>query len=121
MEPFFVQNDRLWSIGEISPFPVPETEPDSPEQFLRGVEETIASEGIWQASTEYRMGGGTTVTITRESASGAESWMAVATWGSLVSRGEYESLEYAFRAVPIISAGLLHVREEGAWKGLVGG
>jgi hypothetical protein len=121
MEQFFLQNNRLWSIGNISPDPISESEPDSPENFLRSVQETIASEGCWRASTEYRMGGGTTVTITRKSAPGVQSWMATATWGSLVSCGEYESLELALRALPLISAGLLLMREEGAWKGLVGG
>jgi hypothetical protein len=93
----------------------------TPEEFLRSVEATIAAEGSWQAKTEYRMGGGTTVTVTPSNSEGHATFLADATWGSLQASGLYDSLEHALRGLPLISFALFNVRDQGGWKGLVSG
>ena len=119
MDTFEFQSNA-WGIPDFSPFPV-ERVVQTPEDFLHGVEDTIASDGAWTAKTEYRMGGGTTVTVTPVPSEGRPTFLAEATWGSLRASGTYDSLETALRGLPVISFALLDVRERGGWKGLVGG
>ena len=109
-----------WGIPDFSPFPV-ERVVQPPEEFLGGVEATIASNGAWTAKFEYRMGGGTTVTVTPVTSEGRTTFLAEATWGSLQASGTYDSLENGLRGLPHISRALFHVRDRGGWKGLVGG
>jgi hypothetical protein len=121
MEPFDFQLYSSWGIPDFSPEPLPETVPVSPERFLQGVEETVAKDGVWKATGEYKMGGVIKVEITPSNAQGVPSYRATAAFGRLVGVGEYDTLEHALRALPLIAYSLCDVREKGGWKGLVGG
>jgi hypothetical protein len=117
---FEFQSSSTWGIPEFSNYPI-EPLTVSPEDFLQSVEETIDRTGSWQAKTEYRMGGGTTVTITPSTSGDPITYLALATWGSLEASGRYDSIEHALRGLPLISRSLFYVRDEGGWAGLVGG
>ena len=125
MEPFELQNPIGWGVPDFSGYPltkqeVEERRTESPEEFLRRAEETIADEGVWKATTEYRMGGTTTVEVTT-STTRDRCYRTTATFGLLITTGEYETLEHALRAAPLIAYGLWSVRKKGGAKGLVGG
>jgi hypothetical protein len=120
VEPFDFQAGG-WFTPDYSGSSIQSPEEISPERFMASVAEVIASDGVWQAVTEYRMGGGTTVTIEEKPRGKGTSYRAIASWGSLDSSGEYDSLEHALRGLPLLSLGLYDVRNRGGWKGLVSG
>ena len=101
---------RPWAEGPIL----------SPEDFLRSVESAIAESGYWEAYGEIRMGAGPTVKVTVADGE-VKTYRATATWGALTLSGDYEGLEHALFALAEFAESLLHVREAGAWQGLVGG
>jgi hypothetical protein len=122
MEPFDFQSYSSWGIPDFSPYPLPRPVPTvTPEEFLRGVETTLSKDGVWKATTEYRMGGTTRVEITPSTVDGVGFYRTKATFGRLVTTAEYDTLEHALRALPHMAYALAWVREQGAWKGLIGG
>jgi hypothetical protein len=120
VEPFDFQLYSSWGIPDFSPYPLPErVEVESPENFLKGVEDTLVEEGVWKATTEYRMGGTTRVEITRSKDQGVGRYHVRVAFGGLVTTGDYDTLEHALRASPPMAYALASAREQGAWKGLI--
>ena len=122
VEPFDFQSPGTWAIPDFSPYALPEPVPVvSPEAFLQGVEETLTQDGAWKATGEYKMGGVIKVEITPSNTQGVRCYRATAAFGLLVGEAQYDTLEHALRALPLIAYALCDVREKGGWKGLIGG
>jgi hypothetical protein len=122
MERFDFRSSATWGIPDYSHYPLPKTRSDpSPEEFLDGVEGTLAKDGFWRATWEYRMGGTTTVEITPSNVYRVRCYHVSVRFGGLVTTADYDTLELALRASPPMAYALASVREKGAWVGLIGG
>jgi hypothetical protein len=86
--------------------------------FLRRVEDALSSEGRWETSAEFRMGGGPTVSVTVVSGGNEAAYRAEAVYLALKLSGTYDSLERALVALPRFGGAVFDVGEN-TWEGLI--